>query len=134
MLERETQERDLMHSLVRFIVDEGRSDQLVQFGERLNRIAPGKYRGLDHVPDQFSVSLCSDIIDWYDHRKAILDFIVKYRDALVDAKRHGIAVLLDIIVHKEDREGNIYTVIHVDREVIEALEAFDGEFELSVVD
>lgn len=122
-----------MHSLVRFMGNETKMDDLARLGQALNQIVPGTFTRFDDVPGQFSCSLCSsDHCD--DHRSSVLDFIQKYPDVLVQAKALDVVVVFDMIVHPEDRAGSIYTSFVIDREMIAALVHFGGEIAFSVCD
>lgn len=121
-----------MHTLVRFIGEEGRPDVLIQMGQELNQVIPEMFSGLDRgVPGRFSCSL-SSADDWFDHRNTILDFVQRSGEVLMKAKALDVIVVFDVIVRADDYSDSTYTCFLVDKEVIAALASFDGEIEFSL--
>ena len=90
-----------MYTVVRFIIDPARAEQLVEVGNRMNVIDPDVFGGLRARGDGFAADIESSDT-WRDHLSEIDGFCEMHGASIRSAVELGATVTFDVAIYPED--------------------------------
>ena len=120
-----------MYTVVRFLSSATSREQHERIGDHLNVLIPGSYQGIRRAGDGFASEVATTG-HWGDHRIAIIRFVLAGRAAIIEARRIGIEVCVDVAIEPEDRGRSSVLSLYADPELIRTLGQSDMSLEVSV--
>jgi hypothetical protein len=121
-----------MYTVVRFMVDPERRDDLLRIGARMNVARAGVFTGLRKAGDGFACEVCADP-SWQVHAQEILRFVADFEPCIQAASQIGANVTVDVAVEPEDAgAGRLALVLGWDAALLGALAAAGVRVEVSI--
>lgn len=92
---------EIVYTVIRFTGSGDKLPALEMVGISMNEKRPGVYEGIRAARDGFACGL-SIAPEWEGHKRAVLCFLEEFSDQIIEARRAGVSLTVDVAVEPED--------------------------------